>query len=64
MLTRAIYEIERYRWDEWSSSSTRKYKPKVIKEDDDYVDCLMAAAMNPPAEIDEKVPEPNIFFSY
>ena len=64
MLTRCIYEVERYRWDEWATSSVKKYKPKVIKEDDDYVDCMMAAALNPPHEIDESLPEPKPHFVY
>jgi hypothetical protein len=65
MLTRAIWELERYRWDEWSSSSTRKYKPKVIKEDDDYVDCMIAAAMCPPPDMKDDVDiDPKPYFVY
>lgn len=65
MLTRAIYEIERYRWDEWSNKSVRKYKPKVIKEDDDYVDCMLAAAMCPPPDFrDDTLPQPTPYFRY
>ena len=64
-MTRAIWEVERYRWDEYAPSSVRKYKPKVIKEDDDYVDCMIAAAQNPPPDFDDDdVPEPQVFFQY
>jgi hypothetical protein len=65
MVTRGIWEIERYRWDEWATSSARKYKSKVIKEDDDYVDCMLAAGMClPPIFSDDTLPKPDIFFKY
>ena len=64
MLTRAHYEIERYRWDEYKSEA-RAYKPKVIKTDDDYVDCLMAAAMLPPPDFDrDEITIPKVHFKY
>ena len=64
MLTRAVYEIERYRWDEWKSD-VRKYKAKVIKVDDDYVDCMLAAAMCPPPLFDDEDDiEPRVHFTY
>ena len=64
MMTRAHYEVERYRWDEYKAGG-RSYKPKVIKDEDDYVDCMLAAAMLPPPDFDNDVlMEPEVFFKY
>ena len=65
MMTRAIWEIERYRWDEYKDM--RAYKAKVIKVDDDYVDCILAAGLTPPPYMDkdeDDVIEPTVYYNY
>jgi hypothetical protein len=51
-MTRATWELQRYRWDEYRGPSKDRNDPKPfpVKKDDDYVDCLLAAALNPPPE--------------
>lgn len=68
-LTRAIWELERYRWDEYRGVSREQNdpKPKPVYKDDDYVDCIMAAAMLPPPSLvglDMGIPDPVIFYEY
>jgi hypothetical protein len=66
-MTRAIWELDRYRWDNWSGRSNENKAPKdtPVKKDDDYVDCILAAALCPPPDMSHfEESTPSVYFDY